>query len=167
MTTTCPCGTAQPLAACCGPIIDGTQKAATAEALMRSRYTAYSQRNVDYILETHDPATRTDLDPAGTRDWANRTTWLELDVLATKDGGPNDDRGEVEFKARFADDKGNEQEHHELSTFVKHDGRWYFEDCKLVRPAPITRSEPKIGRNDPCPCGSGKKHKKCCGARAR
>ena len=28
----------------------------------------------------------------------------------------------------------------------------------------VTRSQPKIGRNDPCPCGSGKKYKKCCGA---
>ncbi|HQL88064.1 MAG TPA: DUF1186 domain-containing protein [Lentisphaeria bacterium] len=32
------------------------------------------------------------------------------------------------------------------------------------RGEPKTRTEPKIGRNDPCPCGSGKKHKKCCGA---
>ena len=131
---------------------------------MRSRYTAYSLKNPDYILDTHDPDKREDADYDATRDWANRTTWLELKVLGTEAGGEDDDEGEVEFVARFADEKGTEHSHHERSTFVRRDGRWYFHDGKVVPPPPV-RAAPKVGRNDPCTCGSGKKYKQCCGRR--
>jgi SEC-C motif-containing protein len=50
-----------------------------------------------------------------------------------------------------------------VSTFVKDDEGWKFEDGELVAEQPIVREQPKTGRNDPCPCGSGKKFKKCCG----
>mgnify|MGYP001448979805 CR=1 FL=1 len=66
------------------------------------------------------------------------------------------DHGEVEFIARFADDKGRELSHHERSTFVRRDGRWYFVDGVTPKQAPTKRTEP-------CPCGSGKKYKKCHG----
>jgi SEC-C motif domain protein len=162
---TCPCGTGLELEACCGSIISGARPAPTPEALMRSRYTAYAQKNAVYIVDSHDPESRDDTDFAATRDWAERTTWLGLEVLGTKAGGADDERGEVEFVARFADEQGREHSHHERSTFVRRDGLWYFQDGKVVPPPPVTRA-PKVGRNDPCPCGSGKKHKKCCGARA-
>ena len=131
---------------------------------MRSRYTAYALKKPEYILETHDPEKRDDADFDATRDWAERTTWLELQVLSTEAGGESDERGRVEFVARFADDKGGEHRHHERSEFVRREGRWYFHDGKLVA-TPAVRSAPKVGRNDPCPCGSGKKYKKCCGSR--
>jgi SEC-C motif-containing protein len=161
----CPCGTGLELEACCGSIISGARAAPTAEALMRSRYTAYALKNAEYVVQSHDPEQRDDTDLDATRDWAERTTWLGLEVLDTEAGGPDDDEGVVEFVARFADAQGREHRHHERSTFVRRDGRWYFQDGKMVQ-APVTRGAPKVGRNDPCPCGSGKKHKKCCGARA-
>ena len=153
-----------PLEACCGPIIAGSQPAKTAEALMRSRYTAYATKQIDHVLATHDPQTRDDIDESGTRDWAARTTWQSLEIVGTKDGGPSDDRGEVEFVARFQDERGRDLVHHELSTFAKRDGRWYFVEGVSPKQPPAKRAAPKVGRNDPCPCGSGKKHKRCCGA---
>jgi SEC-C motif domain protein len=162
----CPCGTDLALEACCGPIVAGERAAATAESLMRSRYTAYFQKKANYIIDSHDPATRGDIDPDATADWARRTEWLKLEVLSTKAGGENDTDGEVEFVARYRDERGREHSHHERSSFVKSDGRWYYHDGTMQRQAPITRSSPKVGRNDACPCGSSKKYKKCCGAAA-
>jgi SEC-C motif-containing protein len=163
----CPCGTDLELDACCGPLLAGARAAATPEALMRSRYTAYAVKNARYIVDTHDPQTRDDVDEDEIRNWANRSEWLSLQVLATKAGGADDDRGEVEFIARFRDDRSSkEHAHHERSTFVKREGRWYYQDGETPAQAPVTRSAPKVGRNDPCPCGSGKKYKKCCGAQA-
>jgi SEC-C motif-containing protein len=133
---------------------------------MRSRYSAYAVKNVAYILESHDPATRAELDPEATGEWAERSEWLSLAVLNTKAGGEQDQTGEVEFMARFRDKTGKEHSHHELSTFKRVDGRWYYEDGVLPKQTPIKRTEPKVGRNDLCPCGSGKKYKKCCGAKA-
>ena len=159
----CPCGSGLGLEACCGPIIDGSRAAPTAEALMRSRYTAYALKKTEYITATHDPETRDDVDEEGTRDWAARTTWQSLEILETKAGGPSDDEGEVEFVAHFADEKGRSVAHHERSTFAKRDGRWYFVDGVTPKQAPARRTEPKVGRNDACPCGSGKKYKKCHG----
>jgi SEC-C motif-containing protein len=159
----CPCGTGAELEACCEPIIAGQRAAATAEALMRSRYSAYALERTEYLLESHDPQARADFDREATQKWAEQTEWLSLEILNTKAGGEHDDRGEVEFVARFRDDRGRELSHHERSTFVRRDGRWYFEDGELQRSPPVTRSAPKVGRNDPCPCGSGKKYKKCCG----
>jgi SEC-C motif-containing protein len=50
-----------------------------------------------------------------------------------------------------------------VSRFLKQDGEWYFVDGQLVAPKTEKRNQPKVGRNDPCPCGSAKKYKKCCG----
>jgi SEC-C motif-containing protein len=147
-------------------VISGERPAATAEALMRSRYTAYDQKNVGYIVESHDPATRGELDPDATREWADQSEWLSLLVLKTEAGGETDQEGVVEFVARFRDGKGREHSHHERSTFARHEGRWFYRDGELQRALPIKRETPKVGRNDLCPCGSGKKYKKCCGARA-
>jgi SEC-C motif domain protein len=158
----CPCGTDLALEDCCGPIISGAKPAPTALALMRSRYTAYTQKNAEHVIQTHDPDTRDDVDPEATRDWAGRTEWLKLEVLDTKAGGETDDAGEVEFIARFRDERGREHNHHERSTFVRREGQWYYKDGTIQRQTPITRATPKVGRNEPCPCGSGKKYKKCC-----
>jgi SEC-C motif-containing protein len=162
----CPCGTGLELTACCGPIIAGERPAPTAEALMRSRYTAYVEENVPYIRDSHDPETRDGFDEAATADWARRATWLGLQVLSTRAGGEGDEQGEVEFVARFRDERKVEHRHHERSKFIKREGRWYFQDGELQAQPPAVRSAPKVGRNDPCPCGSGKKYKKCCGAGA-
>lgn len=137
----------------------------TAEALMRSRYTAYALCRADYILDTHDPATRGPIDRAAVERWAREAHWRGLEVLATERGGPDDDEGVVEFRARYDNEAGQARVHHERSTFRRADGRWLYVDGSTPRQRPATRAA-TAGRNDPCPCGSGKKYKKCCGANA-
>ena len=162
----CPCGKELKFEECCGPIIAGERLAKTAEELMRSRYASYVKRDVGWIAESHDPETREEVDEDATREWAESTEWLKLEILDTKDGGENDDKGEVEFIARFRDKSKHEHNHHERSRFVKRDGHWYYQDGDVQKQAPVVRAAPKVGRNDPCPCGSGKKYKKCCGIKA-
>ena len=82
-----------------------------------------------------------------------------LEIVAAK-GGPDDSEGQVEFIARFRE-KGVKKAHHELAEFKKEAGRWYFTDGKSAPQRPLVSA--KVGRNDPCSCGSGKKYKKCCG----
>jgi SEC-C motif domain protein len=157
----CPCQSGKPFSQCCEPIISGATLAKTAEQLMRARYTAYTKVQMDFIEQTHDPKTRGDIDLAASHQWAETTKWVGLNILDTTQGGPDDQTGTVEFKATFENEEGL-QVHHELSQFRKIDGLWYFSDGKTPPVRPIVRNEAKVGRNDPCPCGSGKKYKKCC-----
>ena len=85
-----------------------------------------------------------------------------LEIIGTDRGGENDEEGYVEFVAHYAAN-GQSVEHHEHSYFKKLDGEWKFIDGEIESQEPYVREEPKIGRNDPCPCGSGKKYKYCCG----
>jgi SEC-C motif-containing protein len=156
----CPCGTGRPYEACCGPAIAGTRPAETAEELMRSRYTAFARAAVDYIIATHHGKTRGEVSADSVRDWATTSEWLGFEVLGTDRGGLADDRGAVKFRARYRQ-KGKIFEHLEVAHFEREDGAWRFVTSDTP---PAERGAPKVGRNDPCPCGSGKKHKKCCGA---
>lgn len=161
MSNACPCGSQKNYSDCCEKLING-EKAATAEQLMRSRYVAYTQANIDYIEKTHDKATRKDLDLDVAKQWAQGSEWLGLDVVSTEAGQEDNDTGLVEFKAHYRVN-GERQQHHELSEFVKKDGEWFYHDGKMPELKQVRRDTPKVGRNDPCPCGSGKKYKKCCG----
>lgn len=158
--TTCPCGSTKPYSECCEAIIKGSQPAETAEQLMRARYTAYTRMAMDFIFETTHPDNRQGYDHAGTKAWAENSEWLGLQIFATSKGGKDDTSGTVEFTARFKEN-GTLREHHEEAQFKKQDGIWYFSDGVMVKQKPITVT--KVGRNDPCPCGSGQKYKKCCG----
>ncbi len=159
----CPCGSGRSYETCCGPLISGDQAAPTAEALMRSRYSAYVQCEIDYLGETLHPNHRSDYDAAATRRWAEGADWLGLEIGDVEQGSEEDEEGMVEFIASFRE-KGATRRHHEFSRFQKQDGRWYYLDGKLGTPETFVRETPRVGRNDPCPCGSGKKYKKCCGA---
>lgn len=117
---------------------------------MRSRFSAYVMKNAGYITTTWHASTR----PAGLDLSVDDTRWQRLAILATENGGEDDVAGFVEFVAWFP---GGQL--HERSRFVKEDGRWLYVDGEILPPV----SEVKVGRNDPCPCGSGKKFKKCCG----
>lgn len=151
----CPCGLNTRYSSCCKLVLDGKKKAETAEMLMRSRYTAYVVKDVDYLLKTWHFAGRPDeIDPAEIPDWTRLT------IVRTEDGLANDSEGIVEFKAQAQNGQRNWQLH-EVSSFVKDDDQWYYVDGDLVKPLPVTST--KVGRNTPCPCGSGKKFKKCCG----
>ncbi len=158
----CPCGSGKLKAECCGPILDGAHKAPTAEALMRARYTAYATCNIDFLYNSSCKEIQEDFDAESSRRWAEGSTWTGMDILATEGGQENDDEGIVEFVAHYSVN-GAEFKHHERSAFQRLDGEWKFIDGVIVKPDPYVRDNPKVGRNDPCPCGSGKKFKKCCG----
>ncbi len=162
-TKTCPCQSGKEFKDCCAPVIAGERKASTPEELMRARYSAYATAAIDFIIDSTHPDQRESNDRDAIREWAQKSEWLGLDVKATSKGGPEDKEGTVEFIAKYAD-HGMKMEHHELAEFKRDkDGSWLFYDGKLVKPEPFKREGPKVGRNDPCPCGSGKKFKKCCG----
>jgi SEC-C motif-containing protein len=154
----CPCGSGQPFGQCCGPYLDGSALPPTAEALMRSRYTAYTRQDDRYLLATWHPETRPD--DATPSDDGDGSVWTGLEVLRTEAGGVDDEAGVVEFVA-FCDINGTPAQLHETSTFQRQDGRWWYVDGEGQ--TPLRRDQPKVGRNEPCPCGSGKKYKKCCG----
>lgn len=160
MADLCPCGSKANFSECCEPLLNG-EKAKTAEQLMRSRYVAYTMANLDYIEATHDKETRHELDMNIANDWATQSSWIGLDVVNTEQGGEDDEQGLVEFKAHYRFDS-KRQQHHELSEFVKRDGEWFYHDGKTPKVAQV-KNNTKVGRNDPCVCGSGKKYKKCCG----
>jgi SEC-C motif-containing protein len=126
----CPCG--QPLTydACCGQYVDHPETPApTAEALMRSRYTAYTLKCSNYLLSTWYPDTRPDQLDLASED--GPVKWLGLDVLSHAAGQPGDQEGTVEFVARFKVN-GRAQKLHEISRFVSLDGRWYYVDGDFV-----------------------------------
>ena len=156
----CYCASGKSFAECCEPNLNaGT--ANTAEALMRSRYSAYAVNNIDYIENTQIKMDNDDFSREDAEKWAKESKWLGLRVIKTRLGGEEDEQGVVEFQAAYEDAEGNQHVHHEISNFEKVDGKWMYKDGQIVGPGPITRNTPKIGRNDPCHCGSGKKYKKC------
>ena len=159
----CPCRSGKSFGECCGPVLAGECKAATAVELMRARYSAYAVGDVKFLYESSGPEVRAEFDEKTTREWSKSATWEGLDVLDVEKGGPDDDEGFVSFVAHYSAN-GQVCEHREQSYFKKIDGAWRFIDGKIDTGEPYRREEPKIGRNDPCPCGSGKKYKKCCGA---
>lgn len=116
----CPCGSGDPYDRCCGPLHRGERPAPTAEALMRSRYSAFARGLDRYLAETWHPDTRPRRVTAG-----DPSRWRRLDVLDTEGGNLLDSTGEVEFIARHADG-----ELHERSRFVRLDGRWVYLDAR-------------------------------------
>ncbi len=155
----CPCGSGTDYPACCGRYIDSATPAPTAEALMRSRYTAYTAGNDAYLRKTWD----TDTCPKSINASEPGIEWTGLKIIATTAGGEDDTTGTVEFVAGV-DQQGQSGHLHELSDFKRDvDGRWLYVSGDTPKGKPIQRAQ-KVGRNEPCPCGSGKKYKKCCGA---
>ena len=156
ISNACPCGTTKTYDECCGVFHKGG-KPKTAEQLMRSRYSAYVVGNVEYIGKTNDPETGSDFDPVAAENWSKKSKWIGLEIVAASEN-------EVEFKARFIAN-GTEYTHHEVSLFRfdATNAQWVYRDGKTIQ-EPERRAEAKLGRNDPCKCGSGKKSKKCCAA---
>lgn len=122
---------------------------------MRSRYTAYVLGDDDYLLRTWHPSTR----PASV-DSGVGPVWTGLQVLASTGGGPDDTQGAVEFMARYRDGT-RLGSLHETSRFVREEGAWLYLDGEIH---PAAEAGTKVGRNALCPCGSGRKFKRCCGS---
>ncbi|MEO8401794.1 MAG: YchJ family protein [Gammaproteobacteria bacterium] len=148
----CPCGSGICYSACCGMFIQGDEPAPTPEALMRSRYTAYTLSDINYIARTMKGPAIKNFDKDEAENWAKQVTWLGLKVLQSS---VNQQRGFVEFAASYALNQQT-RELHELSEFELSEGRWYYVNG-------INPKQVKVGRNDACSCGSQKKYKKCCG----
>lgn len=142
----CICGNEKDFNECCGPIISEEKLPQSAEELMRSRYSAYVQANGEYLVYSAVKENQYQEDIALIEEFSNSVEWLKLDVL---EATPNT----VEFKAYYRDKEGI-QLLHEKSHFVQEDGIWKYKDGELYNT--------KIERNENCPCGSGKKYKKCC-----
>lgn len=158
----CPCKSGKTFGECCGPVLSGESKAETAEALMRARYSSYVTGDIGFLRSSATSEVQQDFDEEASRVWSNAATWHGLEIIGTEKGGPDDTEGMVEFRALYSAN-GEFCNHHEVSRFVKESDGWKFADGELVGEKPVVREEPKVGRNDPCPCGSGKKYKKCCG----
>jgi len=152
---TCPCGSDADYEDCCGPCHQSPLKAPTAEALMRARYSAYAMGNRDFVLQTWHPDTR----PAQLDLEANNV-WKGLVIHKIINGGPNDTEGMVEFTAMLVS-SGTPAQIRERSQFLRGPMGWQYVDGELAREVPVKKE--KIPRNAPCPCGSGKKFKRCCG----
>lgn len=158
----CPCGSGLPYLGCCEKIITGKVKATTAEALMRARYSAYVKHEIDFISQSCIRREgENDIDIEETRRWSEESEWLGLKIHGIKQGGISDTEGIVEFSAYYVL-KGLKDEHRESAGFKKIDGEWLYAEGQIITTT-IVRSGPKVGRNEPCPCGSGKKYKQCCG----
>ena len=146
----CACGSNKKYEKCCGVYIDQGKHAPGPEALMRSRYTAYTKANIDYIENTMSGKALHDFDKERSKIWAEQSKWLQLKVIDSHD--IDADTGTVEFIAYYS--MHDKPYHiHEISQFKREQGCWFYVDGK----------QPKPGRNDPCICGSGMKYKKCCG----
>ncbi len=159
----CPCGSKLQFEDCCGPYLMGDKDPPTAEALMRSRYTAYAMGSIDYLYKSSCAKIQREFDADGCKKWSESAEWTGMEVLRTEGGGESDDKGVVEFIAHYSIN-GKPVNHHETSEFGRIGGKWKFIDGEIAKMEPIRREAPKVGRNDPCPCGSGRKYKKCCGA---
>lgn len=135
---------------------------------MRSRYAAFCEGNIDYLIRTHHPSQHQVDDHDRLAQSIQETEWISLRVVKSSMDGDN---GSVEFVAFYRERqfstltefKDNEsadppEQRHERSAFVREQGRWLYVDGITL--PPIT-----IARNDPCWCGRGKKFKQCHGKR--
>lgn len=119
--TPCPCGKPGRYAACCG-VFHAGNPAPNAEALMRSRYSAYVLALEPYLLATWHPSTRP---PSLDLSEDDKVRWLGLEIKRHESTGT--DSAIVEFVARYRV-AGRAQRLHETSRFLREDGRWYYLD---------------------------------------
>lgn len=119
MSTACYCGSKRTFEDCCERFLSGKALPATAEELMRSRYSAYVTVNVPYIIETTSPKFRKYYSPKSIAEWASGSTWISLEILSVSEN-------RVKFVATYLDEKRELTRHTEDSRFEKIDGKWYF-----------------------------------------
>lgn len=123
----CTCGLEKKYLECCGVYHSGKVLAPTAEALMRARYSAFAKNQMAYLRNTTDPQALQDIDEAANQEWAERATFLKLEIIKAEEKGT---KGTVEFKALYTVDD-EEYTHHEVSTFRKQAGEWFFKSGKV------------------------------------
>ncbi|OKH89897.1 hypothetical protein LF95_08375 [Thalassospira sp. TSL5-1] len=129
MSLPCPCGSTKNYGACCGPFHQGVKLPATAEQLMRSRYSAFVFGNAPYLADTVPAQNSAGYDSDSLA--RQQTKWTGLEIVSTEAGGLFDQTGYVEFIARFKE-KGRSGAHHEKSRFVRQNGKWLYMDGEFL-----------------------------------
>lgn len=129
--------------------------------MLEARYRAYETGDVDFIVESVHPSVRAKHDRASIESWSRKAEWLGLTV--EEEEPASEDKAFIRFGVRYREE-GQDIDHRERAEFRRHDGRWFYYDSTFPKREPVRRAADKVGRNDPCSCGSGKKFKKCCGA---
>ena len=135
----------------------GARRAATAEELMRARFTAHVVHDFKFLHDSYRGTAGTAFVP---EEGEPATEWTRL-VVHRHEAGNRPDRAFVDFSA-YGRENGVEKVLHEKAEFLRVDGGWLYEREARLGPAPYRSAAPKVGRNDPCPCGSGRKYKQCC-----
>jgi SEC-C motif-containing protein len=128
--------------------------------LLQARYQAFVDGNIDYIVDTHHPETRGNLDRDSVESWSKDSVWLGMNI--EEEVKDSKEQAHITFNVCYEKD-AETTNHLECAEFRKEDGKWYYFDSEFPTPEPQRREEPKLGRNDPCHCGSNKKFKKCHG----
>ncbi len=160
----CYCNSDKEYAACCKPYHDGAL-VPSAEALVRARFSAFCTQNYPYLVQTTHPDFRDDLTAEGIAENTAGVTWQGLEILecglapASEGVAPFPT---VSFKVLY-EYNDSLYEMAETSYFSEEDGVLYYMEGIAHRQDGYRRPLPKVGRNEPCPCASGKKYKKCCG----
>lgn len=153
---TCECGKDRAFEECCGRLLAGQTTARTCEELVRSRFVAFGLGNFDYIDDT-----QIDRLPDEVRQGL-RPEWESLEILECTDGQQDDQTGQVEFVAYYR--HHGRRVHHEISQFVKVEGEWRYKDGEIAdHPAEPEDEDMVAAANRQCPCGSGRKYRRCCG----
>ena len=125
----CPCKSRLPYGECCAPFHYGKALPQTAEALMRSRYSAYFFGRIDYLVDTTHPDKKPPQTRADIAALADEARWKFLTILSTSKGQAGDKTGKVEFVAQYYRG-GVLLEHHEKSRFRRSRGLWKYVDDK-------------------------------------
>jgi SEC-C motif-containing protein len=126
MNDLCPCGSKQDYTECCGAIISRKREAETCLELMKSRYSAYTKADINYLMLSHHSKTRpAQKEGKGIKLWAESVRWMQLIIVNTWNGTANDDEGYVEFKALYFEN-GQIQQIHEKSLFTRENGKWVY-----------------------------------------
>ncbi len=156
----CPCGSQRRYVECCQPIHHDATQAQTPEQLMRARYSAHVFKLVDFVVATYHPSCHAELQRDAIAESID-SNWCQLEILNAP--STDNDEGFVEFQAYFNQD-GEQYCLQERSRFVCEQQQWFYIDGEIGDTESTTKhtGQLKVGRNDPCPCGSGKKFKKCC-----
>ena len=121
MSKVCYCGSSNSYKECCEKFINSSQNASTAEALMRSRYSAYATQAVDYLIATTAVLQRKLLIKSDILEWSQSNKWNKLEIIEATENT-------VEFKAYYTDSNNLSYIHHEKSTFIIEDGKWCYVD---------------------------------------
>ena len=156
-TQNCPCGSGKTFGTCCEPVHAETRIPATAEELMRARFSAHVTHNFKFLHDTYCPTAGK---PYVAEEGEPTMKWTKL-VVHGHETGSEGEKAFVDFSA-YGTEEGVEKVLHEKAEFLRVNGAWLYNREARLGPAPYKAAAPKPGRNEPCPCGSGKKYKHCC-----